>query len=477
MDETVSEQKADFDKIETCVKEISDDFIKNQENLFNSLKEELSKIKKIKEKSHIGEFNIFKSIAEAYKQKNDDRNRFSLEGPNSDILQLILSPKSKEIGNPEILKDFLQYIGIDDDSIKEAFPNLDEVEIKREASIDNNGRIDLLIKNEKHCVIIESKLNNAPNQPFQLQRYYLAETKEKIEVVKIVYLTLVPCGELDFDNDFELYKNETKYSEEELREFKNVIPDVKKRLVYLPATNKQNEKSLCDFFNDEVKKIDNKLIKVILSQYAKQQNEKFFNAELEKNNYELIKVILSQYTKLLTELGGIEEMLLPEKELIKKIYESEESVENAETFAEIWKNKDEIIKELLDEKFKEEYTGKGWRFEDDTFYKTAKENLDFYICFYPRDKWARNRWFEFGFLLKKGTCSPKEKESLRKFLDKILSDLHIAKHAEISEDEGSEVWIYVCFYHEEELWTLNEKFEKAVNALEKLEKSFKSFEK
>lgn len=435
----MSEQNVDFDKIETCIKETSDDFIKTQENLFNSLREELSEIKKIKGDSHIGEFNIFKSIAEAYKQKNDDRNRFSLEGPNSDILQLILSPKSKEIGNSSILEDFLRYIGIDDNSIKECFPNLYEAEIEREASIEN-GRIDLLIKNENHCVIIESKLNNAPNQPFQLQRYYLAETKEKREVVKIVYLTLVPCGELDFDNEFELYKKETKYSKEELREFKNVIPNVKERLVYLPATNKHNEKSLCNFFNTEVEKIDN----------------------------ELIKVILNQYTKLLTELGGIEEMLVPEKELIKKIYESKESVENAETFAEIWQKKDEIIKSLLDEKFKEEYTDKGWRFENGTFYKTAKENLEFYIYFYPRDRWALERWFEMGFRLEKGTYSQKEKENLREFLDSIPFDLNKAESAGIDD-----IWIFVYFYHNEEPFSLNGKFEKAVKALEKMEKSFK----
>ena len=56
------------------------------------------------------------------------------------------------------------------------------------AEITNEeARIDILIKSEKKAIIVENKINWAPDQNEQLARYY-KKVKEEKEVEKIVYI-------------------------------------------------------------------------------------------------------------------------------------------------------------------------------------------------------------------------------------------------------------------------------------------------
>ena len=106
-------------------------------------------------------FNIFELISDIYYRENF----------HSDII-------AKLFENEIILKNFLDFIGVD----KSKYENY---EVEREES-----KIDILIKTEKNCIIVENKLNWAVDMPEQLFRYYNeCKNNKKLEVDKIVYLS------------------------------------------------------------------------------------------------------------------------------------------------------------------------------------------------------------------------------------------------------------------------------------------------
>lgn len=55
---------------------------------------------------------------------------------------------------------------------------------------DNESRMDILIKGEGRCILIENKINNAPDMDDQIDRYYSLLTNWKLEIDAIIYLTL-----------------------------------------------------------------------------------------------------------------------------------------------------------------------------------------------------------------------------------------------------------------------------------------------
>ena len=106
-------------------------------------------------------FNIFELISDIYYRENF----------HSDIIAQLLK-------NEIILKNFLKFIGVDESAYKNA-------EVEREES-----KIDILIKTEKNCIIVENKLNWAKDMPEQLFRYYNeCKNNKGLEVDKIVYLS------------------------------------------------------------------------------------------------------------------------------------------------------------------------------------------------------------------------------------------------------------------------------------------------
>lgn len=106
-------------------------------------------------------FNIFELISDIYYRENF----------HSDII-------AKLFENEIVLKNFLDFIGVD----KSKYENC---EVNREES-----KIDILIKTEKNCIIVENKLNWAGDMPEQLFRYYNeCKNNKKLEVDKIVYLS------------------------------------------------------------------------------------------------------------------------------------------------------------------------------------------------------------------------------------------------------------------------------------------------
>ncbi|TKZ36252.1 PD-(D/E)XK nuclease family protein, partial [Brachyspira catarrhinii] len=106
-------------------------------------------------------FNIFELISDIYYRENF----------HSDIIAQLFK-------NEIILKNFLKFIGVDESAYK-------NYEVSRE-----ENKIDILIKTEKNCIIVENKLNWAKDMPEQLFRYYNeCKNNKNLEVDKIVYLS------------------------------------------------------------------------------------------------------------------------------------------------------------------------------------------------------------------------------------------------------------------------------------------------
>ena len=106
-------------------------------------------------------FNIFELISDIYYRENF----------HSDII-------AKLFENKIVLKNFLNYIGVDSNKYIDC-------QITREES-----RIDILIKTDSNCIIIENKLHWAPDMPEQLFKYYnKCKNSKELEVDKIVYLS------------------------------------------------------------------------------------------------------------------------------------------------------------------------------------------------------------------------------------------------------------------------------------------------
>lgn len=100
--------------------------------------------------SYNNKFSVFMAVADQYKKENF----------HSDLLKVILNPKTTEIGNPKHLQNFLEIIGLG----KNAFGN--ESSIKKYVQVEREEhRVDLLIKynapKSKRAIIVENKINNA----------------------------------------------------------------------------------------------------------------------------------------------------------------------------------------------------------------------------------------------------------------------------------------------------------------------------
>lgn len=137
-------------------------------NLISNLeKENIERYKDIlKKQDKKLDFNIFDIITDKWKKENF----------HSEILKFLLE-------NYEVFfNNFLDLIKIKN---KEEYSN---------AEITNEeARIDILIKSEKKAIIVENKINWAPDQNEQLARYYKKikngyNGEQEIEVEKIVYI-------------------------------------------------------------------------------------------------------------------------------------------------------------------------------------------------------------------------------------------------------------------------------------------------
>ena len=111
---------------------------------------------------------------------------------HSRLLATLLNPKANHSLGNEFLKSFLIALGLPEDYITYCKEQIVERTIG-EVTETTGGRIDIILEDGKHAVIIENKIY-AGDQPNQLLRYHNYGVKTFGENnFKLVYLTLYGC--------------------------------------------------------------------------------------------------------------------------------------------------------------------------------------------------------------------------------------------------------------------------------------------
>lgn len=272
-------------------------------------------------------FNFFESISDKWYRENF----------HSDVLYTILNPNTKEIGRKYFMQKFVKFLGIEDrfdcnkdfEVIKEHPTGLifwtEEDGQKREKP----GYIDLLIKNDTQAIIIENKINYAPDMENQLVRYmkYVQEELGIKEYV-VVYLTLKGDKEPPLDS----YSRDFEYYAKKLHD--------EKILKKVCAVNETHG-----------------LANVFLKNCCKRLEEEMANTHdtVLKKKCNIASVYIDQYKTLLEHLGGKAYMLSTEKKLIEEIYSNKEKFEAATDFVNLWWQKENALREVLPEKFKKKF--------------------------------------------------------------------------------------------------------------------------
>ena len=120
-------------------------------------------------------FNLFELISEIYYRENF----------HSDIIKALLDPSGKHGEGAKFLEAFLLYI-------KSKGAQVDIINYRNAEVIREDGRIDILIcdRKSKHAIIIENKINGAPDMKRQIPRYFEYVKILGFECDAIVYLRL-----------------------------------------------------------------------------------------------------------------------------------------------------------------------------------------------------------------------------------------------------------------------------------------------
>ena len=308
-------------------------------------------------------FNIFELISDIYYRENF----------HSDIIAQLLR-------NEVILKNFLKFIGVDESAYK-------SYEVSRE-----ENKIDILIKTEKNCIIVENKLNWAKDMPEQLFRYYNeCKNNKKLEVDKIVYLS--------------------------------------------PNSSKKPE-------DDSVKEIPKELIKIIIGYDG--ESEDFYTMVLEKSLKEMNNnepkewlLLLEHYLKILRQTGETKMDKLT-KEFYDKIVNDGKEYEKIELIATMY---NDLIKTRINN-LASEFSGENYN--NECFYRdfySEKRGLSYAIDIYIYN----DKSLLFLFSREEGTATEDNPKSTKKWeQDNKDIEAWLKKHKLLSEfrlpEEGDNTW-------------------------------------
>ncbi len=369
-------------------------------------------------------FNIFESISDKWYRENF----------HSDILYTILNPETPQIGTRLFLQEFVKFLGIEDkfDCNKPGLKVIKEqptgkIKYKKK---DKKGYIDILIENESQAIIIENKINYAPDMENQLVRY-MAYVKENRNILTytVVYLTLKndinkkPPPVSSYDKSFEDYAKQLEKTTGILKEVYAVAPDSDKCLArdFLPVCSSIAAKNTNDIIGQ-----------VYIDQYRILLNHLGGNAYMAEDEKELIKHIFSNAEKLEDALDFISiwenrnevEIRNSDAHFIETIQEDKEKKTAADEFYDIWSRHEILLlyalKDLVIERIKDQ--------EFNTFCEEKQSGIrkdfgDLYVCFYVQE----DNPIDWGFGFLRHNVTQKVFESKRNKLKKILEGLKQSK--------------------------------------------------
>lgn len=306
------------------------------ENLLDLLKEPVEEYKKLQADRKDTGFNIFYLISDYYYR----------ETFHGDIIAALLSPEEKHNAKDLYLKLFLEMVNHELNKTGEKLyvPFYETAIVRREMGTNDGelrGRIDLFIEGkDKHCVVVENKLNNAPDTPQQLEKYYNDLKNKGYKVDAFVYMPLDPSKK-PYDKDWE-------------HEVKKYINE---HLVIIPAYSKEGVNLIKNWLEPAVEKSNSESLeeaKFVLKQYIKllnnltidiMDNEEIIKNLVDKNNIDTAFGIFSVWDDFYNEIKKyfiekIKEKLkeLPEKKYEVKVEEGYNKIEITKSgYEESWK--------------------------------------------------------------------------------------------------------------------------------------------
>jgi hypothetical protein len=316
-------------------------------------------------------FNLFKDLSpETYRH----------ELYHSRILERILSPKTPEIFNSRYLRELVSLLRSKNKNVP-AHDFGDRYTVVRE-----EGKIDLFIHDDTHCIIIENKINNASDRDNQLARYYEYAARKK-EIIAVVYLPLDPEKRPPLQSYTGKYK---KYREK-----------IEAVLVHLPAFTGDSKDDYAQGFLDRCAAISGAA------------------------NNKTAVVFIEQYAKLIREIGGKQIMERNEKtKILKKLLGKniKSAAEELDGLAEIWKDKDDLLGEIVSSRLQEKL---GLKEKDGIIRKPINGKIR--LEYWPWDQWI-------GFSGGKPRNIPSE---TKKKLEKLFTPKDFPEYFDTDTDNTS----------------------------------------
>ncbi|MDR1899083.1 MAG: PD-(D/E)XK nuclease family protein [Treponema sp.] len=303
-----------------------------------------------------GSFNLFKDLSPG---------TYHHELYHSRILERLLSPQTPEIYDRRYLQELVSLLRSKNKNVRDHDFG-DNYTVRRE-----EGKIDVFIYDDTHGIIIENKINNAPDQDNQLARYYEYAAKvRKKEITAVVYLPL----------DGEKWPPLKSYT----GKYKKFREEIEALLVRLPAVSGDEKGDYAHGFLDKCADI----------------------AGAAGNRTAL--VFIEQYSKLVKEIGRRQVMAKSvEKKILKKLLDKniKTSLEELDELADIWKRKDALLNEVVSDELRAKL---GLEEKENAIGKPINDEVRL-------EYWPWERWLGFS-VNKKKTVTPETREKLEELL-------------------------------------------------------------
>ena len=357
-------------------------------------------------------FNLFKVISDKYRKEN----------LHSDILAYLLDKA------PGFLNLFLEQVdkleclkGKPEVKLQTAFYTNHKIEIIRE-----KGRIDILIQNATQAIIIENKLNGAPDMDTQLCRYYHYAIARGKKVLAIIYIPL----NKDKKPPINTYECDTCATYKECLGYNNFNFE---KLGSLTRT------------------LPIKPLVEILTQWEKEAEQ------------EDMKMFVRHYENLLRELGANSMTKQNDISIIEDIFSDKTSLQTARALSNIWQRKNECLRELVSDKLSDILTQSGYIKAEDIFWE---KKGNFLVKNLPNNGYFKRiiykpKWLTFAL-------EPIDKEKGKIVADGILEQCDDCYLTKAHEPEGNAFFRHRNFYFDDPTETLDEIVNKCAQCFSKL---------
>jgi hypothetical protein len=336
-------------------------FVKDYQALISSVEKERGELHRLNAIYGVEKrdtFNFFETLGNYHREQFHDI-----------VLSQILNPRTTEIGNIEFLHIFCDLLGLR----RCRFDNT--LSVENQAGNKDYGFIDILVCDASNAIIIENKINRAPDQPDQLARYYdYVKNELGKNILAIVYLR--PLGDESKLPPFDEYS----------KEYGDTTQIVKNLLVPLSVIDKSGN-DLCHGFLDKCAEISGNLT---------------------------AKIYIRQYSQLLKNMGGRIMVMETEKEIFKKLFADNEGVRKMADIGRIWDERPVLLGSVIHEAL---ITRSGFEPDGDQYTYKQIAVAEIKIAFFY-DTWNRKFSYAFGF----AGLEEKPGQKKRKVLEGILSD-------------------------------------------------------